>query len=316
MAGARRNYGHGHNHWSPRSERRQPAKQRQPSIDAESVTSLNLRHTNTQSTLKGNSTTRAEKLEETKSAKESQHWTPYIRLVDNQNDVLVEINTKLRSTLEVADKTLEIVNYDLPRIEDSFTNTRDGIQRMAEQIVEANKSFRTVKHQIQARTEALNDSVNTLTSDIDKLRIFIKNIRDEDFESGEYYDIFSELTTQIITHLSKTHDSASEDLNEFRDLTWCANDIITKLDPIACKAHTDNWSTTFQDVLKSSRTEKDQKKSSRREDETMLGTIRETFDEIPDPANPRQQSSSAGKHTSDYGRYTKRSRKGKERSRD
>ena len=260
--------------------------------------------------------TPADERKETEFTQEPQRRTPYIRLTDNQSDALAEIDTKLRSTLEIANKTLGIASVDLPQIEESFTTARDGIQRIAEQVVEANKSFRTTKHQIQARTEALNDNINSLTSHIDKLRVLVKNIRDDDFESGEYYNIFSELATRIFAHLAKTHDPSSQDLNEFRDLTWRTNDIISKLDPIARRAHVANWPTTFQNALTMSRTEKELKNTLRKRDDTALRTIRETLDEIPEPSNPRQRFASTGNHITEYGRNVKRPRKGKERSHD
>jgi hypothetical protein len=124
--------------------------------------------------------------------------------LENHSEALGEVDLKLHMALEVAKKTLEIANYDFPQIEDSFASAHNGIQQMADQMVKANKSFHIVKHQLQSCTEALNDSINSLISDIDELCALIKNIHDEDFASGDYFDIFSELGLQVLKHLVKT----------------------------------------------------------------------------------------------------------------
>ena len=63
--------------------------------------------------------------------------------------------------------------------------------------------FHVVKQQIQSQTYALNRPVNTLTSDVDRLHALVKNICSEDFKSGEYLDIFSDLANRTYKHLAE-----------------------------------------------------------------------------------------------------------------
>jgi ABC-type transporter Mla subunit MlaD len=72
-----------------------------------------------------------------------------------------------------------------------------------EQTIESNKAFHIAKHQLQACTDALNDNIESLTTDIDKLCVLVKNVHNNDFDSGSYLDIFSELAT----HLSPIKDT-------------------------------------------------------------------------------------------------------------
>jgi chromosome segregation ATPase len=198
-------------------------------------------------------------------------WTPYVQLPEHESQILTEIDTKLSTTLETLNKSLEMAKGKFPQIKDSFVSMRDGIQRLAEQTIKLNKAFHIVKHQLQAHTEALNDNIESLTTDIDKLRILVRNIRNDNFDSGNYLDIFSELATRITSHLSETHNSKGEDINEFCELTWCAVNIITKLDPAARNAYL--WSTQSKEISDALRTEKNHKKLACEKDNKLLETI-------------------------------------------
>jgi chromosome segregation ATPase len=105
------------------------------------------------------------------------------------------LQTVISTTLETLNKSLEMAKGKFPQIKNSFVSMRDGIQRLVEQTIESNKAFRIVKHQLQACTEALNDNIESLTTDIDKLHVLVRNIHNDDFDSGNYLDIFSELAT-------------------------------------------------------------------------------------------------------------------------
>jgi hypothetical protein len=217
-------------------------------------------------------------------------WTPYVQLPEREWKILAEIDTKLSTTLETLNKSLEMAKGEFPQIEDSFVSMCDRIQWLAEQTIESNKAFRIVKHQLQARTEALNDNIESLTTDIDKLRILVRNIRNDDFDSGNYLDIFSKLATRITSHLSETHNSKGEDINKFHELTWHAVNIIMKLDPAARNAYMDLWSTQSKEISGTLRTEKNHKKLAHEKDNELLETIWSTLDKIPESSTSREHT--------------------------
>jgi hypothetical protein len=144
---------------------------------------------------------------------------------------------------------------------------------LAEQTIELNKAFCIVRHQFQAHTEALNDNIESLMMDIDKLCILVRNIHNDDFNSGNYLNIFSELATQITSHLSETHNLKGEDINEFCELMWHAVNIIMKLNPAAHNVYTDLWSTQSREISDMLRTEKNHKKLAHEKDNELLKMI-------------------------------------------
>jgi hypothetical protein len=225
-------------------------------------------------------------------------------LPECESQILAEIDTKLSTMLETLNKSLEMAKGKFPQIEDSFASMCDRIQQLVEQTIELNKAFHIVKHQLQAHTEALNNNIKSLIIDIDKLCILVRNIHNDNFNSGNYLDIFSKLATQITSHLSETHNSKGEDINEFHKLTWCAMNIITKLDPAACNVYMDLWSAQSKEISDASQTEKNHKKLAHKKDNKLLETIRSTLDKIP-------KSSTSHEHTTNPRKPHQNNRMGK-----
>ena len=102
---------------------------------------------------------------------------------------------------------------EFPNMETTFTLMRNGVQGLATQLVDINRSFRVVGQQLQSRSDALNSAVMTLTGDIDKLRVLARNIRDNDFTTGNYFEVLKSLYPRILQELSKTHNPNSKDMN-------------------------------------------------------------------------------------------------------
>jgi hypothetical protein len=106
----------------------------------------------------------------------------------------------------------------------------------------------------------------------------------------------------------KRHNSKGDDINEFCELTWCAVNIITKLDPAARNAYTDLWSTQSKEISDALRTEKNHKKLAHEKDNELLETIRSTLDEIP-------ESSTSCEHTTKPRKSHQNNRMGKGKGR-
>jgi hypothetical protein len=104
------------------------------------------------------------------------------------------------------------------------------------------------------------------------------------------------------------HNSKGEDINKFRELTWRAVNIITKLDPAACNAYTYLWSAQSKEISDALQTEKNHKKLAREKDNELLETIRSTLDKIP-------ESSTSCKHTTKPRKPHQNNRMGKGKGR-
>ena len=65
---------------------------------------------------------------------------------------------------------------EFPNMETMFALMQNGVQGLAMQLVDINKSFCVSGQQLQSRSDALNTAVMTLTEDIDKLRVLTRNI--------------------------------------------------------------------------------------------------------------------------------------------
>ena len=158
-------------------------------------------------------------------------WTPYVRVSEKDSDVLEEIRLKLHAMLTVTDGVLDVARKEFPRIEETIASTSDALQSLVSQLVDTSHAFREVKLQLQARTEAINNTVNTLTMDIDSLRALLRNIRSDDFETSDYLELFVNMASRVHLHMAKTHNPDGEDLMDFREFTRHAIEIVMKLDP-------------------------------------------------------------------------------------
>src|SRR6266852_1846741 len=102
-------------------------------------------------------------------------WNPFVRVSEKDSEMLGDINWKLQEALAVTNGVLAVVRTEFLKIEETFSSACDGILKMMEQVVEANRSFCSVKMQLQARTKAVNDLMDMLTKDIDNLRTLQRN---------------------------------------------------------------------------------------------------------------------------------------------
>jgi hypothetical protein len=213
-------------------------------------------------------------------------WTPFIRVSTKDSAMLNELGNSLQATLTVTNEVLTIARREFPKIEDTFASASNAVQSMVTQLVDANRAFHEVKLQLQAHTKAVNSSVQTLTTDIDKLRALHQNIRKEDFETSDYLDLFVDLASCMHHHLAKTHNPDGEDLMDFREFTRHAVDIIMKLDPSTCHDSKD-WSGIFRDLLTTMHSQSKVESAQRSAERKLVGHIKEALDQIPHPTNPR-----------------------------
>ena len=101
---------------------------------------------------------------------------------------LKQISMTLQSTLETMNRVYRATMDKFPNMETTFTLMCNGVQGLAMQLVDINKSFHVLGQQLQSQSDALNSAIMTLTKDIDKLRVLTRNIQDNDFAtySGVY----------------------------------------------------------------------------------------------------------------------------------
>ena len=171
-------------------------------------------------------------------------------------------------------------------------------------MVDINKSFRVSGQQLQSRSDALNHAVMTLTEDIDKLRVLARNIRDNDFATGDYFEVLKSLYPRILQELSKTHKPTGEDMNLLRSHLDSATKLIAKLDPNVIPTSKD-WNKEFASVLTHEKGKKVTKKQANTKDQKDLKEIIATLDNIPDPVGPLEP------HTRPTTRKTMRKRTGR-----
>ena len=88
-------------------------------------------------------------------------------------------------------------------METMFALMRNSVQGLATQLVDINKSFHMSGQQLQSRSNALNHAVMTLTEDIDKLRVLVHNVQDNDFATGDYFEVLKSLYPHILQELSE-----------------------------------------------------------------------------------------------------------------
>ena len=207
-------------------------------------------------------------------------WTPFVCISEKDSVVLEEIGIKLEATLTVTNEILSVTRSKFPKIEDTFASAGDAVQNMVTQLVEANHTICEVKLQLQACTEAVNNSVNMLTTDIDNLRMLHRNIHKDDFETGDYLELFVDLASRMHCHLAKTHNADGEDLVDFCKFTRRSVDIVTKLDP---STHRDakDWSGIFKELLTTMHSQTNAESAQHGTEHDLVGKVKEALDQIP-----------------------------------
>ena len=144
----------------------------------------------------------------------------------------------------------------------------------------------------------------TLTEDIDKLRVLACNIQDNDFATGDYFEVLNLLYPRILQELSKMHNPKGEDMNLLRSHLDSATKLIAKLDPNVTPMSKD-WNKEFVSVLTHEKEKKVTKKQANTKDQKDLKEIIATLDNIPDPVGPLEP------HTCPATRKTPRKRTGR-----
>ena len=99
---------------------------------------------------------------------------------------------------------------EFPNMETTFTLMCNGVQGLAMQLVDVNRSFRVSGQQLQSWSDALNSAVMTLTGDIDKLQVLTRNIQDNNFATGDYFEVLKSLYPRILQELSKMHNQTAK----------------------------------------------------------------------------------------------------------
>ena len=222
-------------------------------------------------------------------------WTPFVRISEKDSVVLEEIGIKLEATLTVTNKILSVAHSEFPKIEDTFASAGDAIQNMVTQLVEANCTFCKVKLQLQARTEAVNNLVDMLTTDIDNLHVLHRNIRKDNFKTGDYLELFMDLASCMHCHLAKTHNADGKDLMDFCEFMRRSMDIVTKLDP---STHRDakDWSGIFKELLTTMHSQTNAKSTQHGAERDLVGKVKEALDQIPRPICPHVGPSNANRN--------------------
>ena len=170
----------------------------------------------------------------------------------------------------------------IPNMETMFVLMRNSVQGLATQLVDINESFCMSGQQLQSRSDALNHAVMTLTKDIDKTQVLVRNIQDNDFAMGDYFEVLKSLYPRILQELSKTHNPKGKDMNLLRSHLDSATKLIAKLDPNVIPTSKD-WSKEFASVLTHEKDKKATKKQANTKDQKDLKEIIATLDNIPDP---------------------------------
>ena len=201
---------------------------------------------------------------------------------DDHIESLKQISSTLQSTLETTNQVYCAAMDEIPNMETMFALMRNSVQGLATQLVDINKSFRVSGQQLQSQSDALNHAIMTLTEDIDKLRVLACNIRDNDFATGDYFEVLNSLYPRILQELSKTHNPKGEDMNLLRSHLDSATTLIAKLDPNVIPTSKD-WNKEFVSVLTHEKDKKVTKKQANTKDQKDLKEIIAMLDNIPDP---------------------------------
>ena len=117
-----------------------------------------------------------------------------------------------------------------------------------------------------------------LTEDIDKLQ-------DNDFTTGDYFEVLKLLYPCILQELSKTHNLKGKDMNLLRSHLDSTTKLIAKLDLNVIPMSKD-WNKEFASVLTHKKDKKVTKKQVNTKDQKDLKEIIAMLDNIPDPVGP------------------------------
>ena len=203
---------------------------------------------------------------------------------DDHIKSLKQISSTLQSMLETMNQVYRAAMDKIPTMETMFALMRNSMQGLATQLVDINKSFRMSGQHLQSRSDALNHAVMTLTEDIDKLQVLIRNIRDNNFATGDYFEVLKSLYPRILQELSKTHNPNGKDMNLLRSHLDSATKLIAKLDPNVVPTSKD-WKKEFASVLTHKKDKKVTKKQVNTKDQKDLKEIIATLDNIPVPVS-------------------------------
>ena len=124
-----------------------------------------------------------------------------------------------------------------------------------------------------------------LTEDIDKLQVLTCNIQDNNFATGDYFEVLKSLYPCILQELSKMHNPKGKDMNLLQSHLNCATKLIAKLDPNVIPMSKD-WNKEFASVLTHKKDKKVTKKQVNMKDQKDLKEIIAMLDNIPDPVGP------------------------------
>ena len=204
---------------------------------------------------------------------------PFVTMSEDHIESLKQISMTLQSTIETTNRVYQAAMDEFPNMETTFTLMHNGMQ-----LVDINKSFRVSGQQLQSQSDALNSAIMTLTEDIDKLRVLMRNIWDNNFATGNYFKVLKLLYPCILQELSKMHNPKGEDMNLLQTHLKSASTLIAKLDPNIIPTSKD-WKKEFTSILTHEKEKKVTNKQVNTKDQKDLKEIA-TLDNIniPDPA--------------------------------
>ena len=211
--------------------------------------------------------------------------SPFVMMSEDHIESLKQISMTLQSTIETMNRVYHATMDEFPNMETTFMLMCNSVLGLVTQLVDINRSFRVSGQQLQSRSNALNSAVMTLTGDIDKLRVLTCNIRDNDFATGDYFEVLKSLYPRILQELSKTHNPNGEDMNLLRTHLESASTLIAKLDPNVIPTSKD-WKKEFTLVLTHEKEKKVTNKQANMKDQKDLKGIIAMLDNIPDPIGP------------------------------
>ena len=114
---------------------------------------------------------------------------------------------------------------------------------------------------------------------------YSRNIQDNDFATGNYFEVLKLLYPHILQELSKMHNPNSEDMNLLRTHLKSTSTLIAKLDLNVVPMSKD-WKKEFASILTHEKEKKVTNKQVNMKDQKELKEIIATLDNIPDPVRP------------------------------
>ena len=82
--------------------------------------------------------------------------SPFVTMSEDHIESLKEISMTLQSTIETTNQVYHATMDEFPNMETTFTLMCNGVQGLATQLVDINRSFRVSGQQLQSRSDALN----------------------------------------------------------------------------------------------------------------------------------------------------------------